>query len=116
MLMMMLMHDYLRKNISFDDLVFTFILDLKDVKTSKVNINFFWVLIDWFQVNFLFYVALFRLGAKLAIVGSAVYFTYENNVFDKSEYANAAITRVKTSFADTDDLLKRNVTPLLFSF
>ena len=47
-----------------------------------------------------------RLGVKLAIVGSAVYFTVENSIWDKSEYANVAISKVKNSFPDTNELLK----------
>jgi len=62
-----------------------------------------------------FMIVLFRLAAQLTIVGSAVYFTYENSIWDKSEYANAAIARVKESFPDTDELLKKNV-PISFLF
>ncbi len=42
----------------------------------------------------------------MAIVGSATYFTVTNSVWDKSEYANIAINRVKESFPDTNDLFK----------
>lgn len=47
-----------------------------------------------------------RLGAKLAIVGSAVYVTVDNSIWDKSEYANKAISKVKEALPETTELLK----------
>jgi hypothetical protein len=47
-----------------------------------------------------------RFAAKLAIVGSAVYVTVDNSIWDKSEYANSAISRVKESLPETTELLK----------
>lgn len=48
----------------------------------------------------------YRFGGKLAIVGSAVYVTVDNSVWDKSEYANKAITKVKQSLPEATELLK----------
>jgi hypothetical protein len=47
-----------------------------------------------------------RFGAKLAVVGSAVYVTVDNSVWDKGEYARNAITTVKESLPETTELLK----------
>jgi len=47
-----------------------------------------------------------RLGTKVALVGTAVYVTVDNSVWDKSEYAKGAISKVKSSLPETTDLLK----------
>lgn len=47
-----------------------------------------------------------RFGAKLAIVGGAVYITVNNSVWDKSEYANKAIGKVKEALPETTEMLK----------
>ena len=49
---------------------------------------------------------IFRLAAKLAIVGSAVYVTVDNSIWDKSEYANKAINKVKTYLPEATELIK----------
>jgi len=48
--------------------------------------------------------SIIKLGGKLAIVGSAVYFTASNSICDKNEYANAAINRVKETLPETTEL------------
>lgn len=47
-----------------------------------------------------------RIGSKMAVVGTAVYVTVDNSVWDKSDYAKEAITKVKTSLPETTELLK----------
>lgn len=42
----------------------------------------------------------------MAVVGTAVYVTVDNSVWDKSDYAKEAITKVKTSLPETTELLK----------
>jgi len=42
----------------------------------------------------------------LAIVGSAVYVTIDNSIWDKSEYANKAINKVKTALPEATELVK----------
>lgn len=47
-----------------------------------------------------------RTATKLAIVGSAVYVTVDNSIWDKSEYANQAIGKVKQALPETTELIK----------
>jgi hypothetical protein len=61
------------------------------------------------QFNLFFIINTKRAAAKLAIVGSAVYVTVDNSIWDKSEYANKAITKVKQALPETTELIK-NVT------
>ena len=47
-----------------------------------------------------------RLTAKLAVVGSAVYITVDNSIWDKSEYAQRAIAKVKSSMPEATGMLR----------
>ena len=42
----------------------------------------------------------------MAVVGGAVYVTVDNSIWDKSESAKGAMTKVKTSLPETTELLK----------
>ncbi len=64
---------------------------------------------DYFLSNSLarkFFVLFLRFGTKAAVVGTAVYVTVDNSIWDKSDYAKGAIAKVKTSLPETTDLFK----------
>ncbi len=42
----------------------------------------------------------------MAIVGAAVWVTVDNSIWDKSEYANSAINKVKQSLPEATEILK----------
>ena len=48
-----------------------------------------------------------RFTAKVAIVGGAVYLTVNNNIWNKTDYAEQAINNVKKSMPDTVELFKQ---------
>ncbi|RNA43895.1 hypothetical protein BpHYR1_026154 [Brachionus plicatilis] len=70
---------------------------------SKNKVKF---LLSMEQIRLQRMLSIAKFGAKLAIVGGAVYVTVNNSVWDKSEYANKAIGKVKEALPETTELLK----------